>query len=861
MGGGGGGATQKQDQFQSLSPWAQPYVTSILGAAQKQVFNTDASGNITGINPYTAYGIGGAGQSPEQLQAAQSSVAGFTPLQNQAFQAAGELQTPGQFGQATGAAGLGTMQALNAGRQYQQMATNPYAVGAYMNPYIENALNPALQLANQQYGIQGTQQQGAATRAGAFGGTREALMNSLNEQNRMLAANQIIGQGYNNAYNQALQNMQYGANLGLQGAQTGISGAGQLGNLGTSQLAAQQGILNLQNQYGTQQQQQQQNVINQAMQNYSTAQQYPLAQLGTLNQLIQGKPITDVTTQTQAAGPSGVSQLAGLGTAGVAGLALANQASKREGGVIKKMAIGGLTSLDNKAMFNPESLGMSAINRGIQNGIISKLPGAIGLNELETAQRQAQMANARPVQGTVLSNLEQQAAITGLPSNLPQQYADGGIIAFEGGGGVPGQFIYEDIAGGPLNENVTRGKKIMGTKEALENLAEAKRMEAAKHAHKIGPQLPKSGIPASSPSTVAKGVESLSPYSRAMRAMFPEGSLSTAGAKGLVSDTLGAGRLGVINPATVVGTGGYLLSDINREFLARPSAERLRKATTENELLGAMSGDVGLASAILEANPNNTSADKRPPLEETKPTAKVEPKPTPAAKPSAVQGQGGGAGGKKGIEAISPEEKVLKSTTPEETKSDIFKRYEDALLQQAAEAKADRETNMYMRLLQAGLGIMGGTSPYAATNVAQGAQPAAQGVMQDLATERKEDRERAKELLGLGLKREELGMEARKLAAIEKLYGAHGRYYDAAAKASGIKAANVGSSSAAGLSKTQLSVAEKLFKGLRANMANRNIPDDQLWGQALGMAKMQSPDAGGSVAGTWTPQGGFQSNK
>jgi len=62
-GGGGGGqqqTTQQQNQYTSLTPWAQPYVTSILGAGQQQVFNTstDASGNqtINGIRPYNAYG-------------------------------------------------------------------------------------------------------------------------------------------------------------------------------------------------------------------------------------------------------------------------------------------------------------------------------------------------------------------------------------------------------------------------------------------------------------------------------------------------------------------------------------------------------------------------------------------------------------------------------------------------------------------------------------------------------------------------------------------------------------------------------------------------------------------------------------
>jgi hypothetical protein len=64
-GGGGGGQTAQQNQYTSLSPWAQPYVTSLLGAAQQQVFDTKqtpaqdgtpASTEITGIHPYNAFG-------------------------------------------------------------------------------------------------------------------------------------------------------------------------------------------------------------------------------------------------------------------------------------------------------------------------------------------------------------------------------------------------------------------------------------------------------------------------------------------------------------------------------------------------------------------------------------------------------------------------------------------------------------------------------------------------------------------------------------------------------------------------------------------------------------------------------------
>ena len=111
-----------------------------------------------------------------------------------------------------------------------------------------------------------------------------------------------------------------------------------------SQLQAQQGIYNLQNQFGQQQQQQQQNIINQAIQNYATAQQYPFMQLGILNSMLRGLPMQQSSTQMYQAPPSTVAQLAGLGTAGLGLSAMANQfGGAKEGGLmkIKKMAAGG----------------------------------------------------------------------------------------------------------------------------------------------------------------------------------------------------------------------------------------------------------------------------------------------------------------------------------------------------------------------------------------------------------------------------------------------------------------------------------------------------------------------------------------
>ena len=149
-------------------------------------------------------------------------------------------------------------------------------------------------------------------------------MAAENARNKNTAMNQAIGQGYNNAFQSAQQAQQYGAGLGLQGAQAGITGGQALANMGGQELQAQQGIYGLQNQYGAQQQAQQQNIINQAIQNYATAQQYPQQQLAFMNAQIRGLPLQTMTTQGYQAAPSSVSQIAGLGTAGIAGLGMYN---------------------------------------------------------------------------------------------------------------------------------------------------------------------------------------------------------------------------------------------------------------------------------------------------------------------------------------------------------------------------------------------------------------------------------------------------------------------------------------------------------------------------------------------------------
>jgi len=356
--GGGGGTPTSQTITQSNIPdWLQPQVETLLGGATQQLFNTkpdtttDASGNqvttqdITGVKPYNPYS-----QNPSDY------IAGFSPLQQASQAGAGQLQVPGQIGTGSditaasaatsadvGQRGLGYGQnAADVGTNYAASATDPNAIAQYMNPYLQNALLPQEQLLAQQQAAQGQQQQAQAAQAGALGGSRFGVQQAAQNQANQLAMSNLVGQGYSNAYNQASQNQQFGANLNLQGNQAALQGVNtalqglnqagnmgsQLGNLGGQELAAQTGILGLQNQMGAQQQTQQQNIINQAISNYANAQQYPMQQLNAYNALLRGYAIPGQTATQYQAAPSAVSQLAGLGTAGIGALGLYNTMSK-----------------------------------------------------------------------------------------------------------------------------------------------------------------------------------------------------------------------------------------------------------------------------------------------------------------------------------------------------------------------------------------------------------------------------------------------------------------------------------------------------------------------------------------------------
>ena len=196
----------------SLSPWAGDYVTDYLGKGQA-LANT----------PYQAY------QGP--------LTAGASDLQQQAFAGASDLAktgyTPTQFTTGT----------------FDTAAANKY-----MNPYLQASLDPQLKELQRQSQINNMTNAGKLTQAGAYGGSRQAILTGEENRNLLDKSQSLIGQGYNTAYQNAMGQFNAEQNRGMDaqkaseasrvyGADYGLKSVQDLAGLGATQRdITQQGL-------------------------------------------------------------------------------------------------------------------------------------------------------------------------------------------------------------------------------------------------------------------------------------------------------------------------------------------------------------------------------------------------------------------------------------------------------------------------------------------------------------------------------------------------------------------------------------------------------------------------------------------
>jgi hypothetical protein len=173
------------------------------------------------------------------------SPASFTAPRTDAMPPGGDYAVSPQQG------GIASLQPRQTSQQPSNIAQQ------YMNPYLQSALNPQLEEARRQSLITQQQNAGKMTQAGAFGGSRQAILDAENQRNLGTNLSKITGEGYNTAYNKAMEQFnadqarkmaegQFGATYGLDALKTGITGAQTQGNLGTQQSQADINTLNAQ---------------------------------------------------------------------------------------------------------------------------------------------------------------------------------------------------------------------------------------------------------------------------------------------------------------------------------------------------------------------------------------------------------------------------------------------------------------------------------------------------------------------------------------------------------------------------------------------------------------------------------------
>ena len=249
------GVGQQTGTESSLSNWAGPYVTDMLGRGQA-LANQD----------YQAYG--------------GPLTAGESDLQKTAFQGIAGLTIP------TDKMGAFTPQQFSA-----EQAQN------YMNPYLTSALNPQIEEAKRQAQIQNLANRTSATKAGAFGGGRGALMESENQRNMLQNLAGITGKGYSDAYDKAANQF----NIEQGRGQTAQDAANTYG------LAA----LQKQGEAGQVQRDIEQQGITADVKEFETQREFPYKQVQYQQSLLQGLPLAAQTYSYSQ--PSALSQILSQG--------------------------------------------------------------------------------------------------------------------------------------------------------------------------------------------------------------------------------------------------------------------------------------------------------------------------------------------------------------------------------------------------------------------------------------------------------------------------------------------------------------------------------------------------------------------
>jgi hypothetical protein len=329
VGGGGGGNTTSTVTQQNLPKEFFPYFERMLVRGEEQT-----------LQPYIGYDAQRiAGQTPDSLASEQMirdvASAGQPALQFAAGTTAQNI---------AGAQGL----AGAPGYGFSEFDFDPAgtftgdAVSQYMSPYMQNVLDLQKERAEEDFLRAQGGRSAAAVSSGAFGGSRQAVAESLAERDMLNRMRDIDATGMQSAYTDAqrmfeadrmarmqteqaragerarVQGSQAGENLardqfGLQALGMSSDMAGQLAQLSEQARAGDIQAAQLLEVIGRSNEAREQAGLDLAYQDFIRQQQYPMEQLQQLSAMISGLPVQPAGTTTTQVPYNPMQQALGMG--------------------------------------------------------------------------------------------------------------------------------------------------------------------------------------------------------------------------------------------------------------------------------------------------------------------------------------------------------------------------------------------------------------------------------------------------------------------------------------------------------------------------------------------------------------------
>lgn len=241
------------DPSGTVAPGFEGYLTDM--------FNRAWGLSKEGYTPYTGQRTAFETTDPTTGQVK----AGYSPLEQKAFTGLGSLgaYTPGQFN--TGLGPVGSVQ-------------------DYMNPYLQNVVDIQAREARRQADISRNTEQARLAQAGAYGGSRQAIMEAERQRNLGTQIGDIQAKGLMAAFEQAQKQRLGEATLGLEGQRLGEA---------SRQFGAKQDLETIGEQMkaGTIQRGIAQAPLDIGYKDWTESMNWPYKQLGFMNNMIGGMPI------------------------------------------------------------------------------------------------------------------------------------------------------------------------------------------------------------------------------------------------------------------------------------------------------------------------------------------------------------------------------------------------------------------------------------------------------------------------------------------------------------------------------------------------------------------------------------------